>query len=79
MPENNYELEFELSDGSKKTAIITIPQGPMGPTGPQGPQVSTYAVSLTGKNSSGTTSSATFYTSETPASGWHITIDDGTL
>lgn len=38
MPENNYELEFELSDGSKKTAIITIPQGPMGPTGPAGPQ-----------------------------------------
>ena len=39
MPENNYELKFELSDGSEKTVIITIPQGPMGPTGPAGPVV----------------------------------------
>ena len=76
MPENNYELKFELSDGSEKTVTITIPQGPQGPTGPQ---VSTDTVSITGKNSSGTVSNATFYTSETPASGWHITIDDGEL
>lgn len=76
MPENNYELKFELSDGSEKTVTIAIPQGPMGPTGPQ---VSTSIVSITGKNSSGTVSNAIFYTSETPASGWHITIDDGEL
>lgn len=53
--------------------------GPTGPTGPEGPQVSTFTVSITGKNSSGTASNATFYTSETPESGWHITIDDGEL
>ena len=48
-------------------------------TGAEGPPVSTTTVSITGKNSSGTASNATFYTSATPASGWHITIDDGEL
>ena len=57
----------------------TGPTGATGPIGPTGPQVSTSTVSITGKNSSGTASNATFYTSETPESGWHITIDDGEL
>ena len=54
-------------------------KGATGPTGPQGPRVATHTVSIKGKNSSGTASNVTFYTSATPASGWHITIDDGAL
>ena len=66
-------LNLNCLTGVKKTAIITIPQCP------QGPPVSTYPVSIAGKDSEGIESNATFYTSATPASGWHITIDDGEL
>ena len=89
---NLYDLKVTLSNGTIIDAgQIEVPSGPtgptgangqdgaIGPTGPTGPQVSTYTISITGKNTSGTASNATFYTSETPASGWHITIDDGEL
>lgn len=77
-PGSQASVTVTLNASSPNTAKIfdfafTVPQGPTGP------QVSTDTVSITGKNSSGTVSNATFYTSETPASGWHITIDDGEL
>ena len=53
--------------------------GPTGPTGPEGPQVSTYETTISGKNTSGVVSNMVFYTTTSPASGWHIVIDDGEL
>ena len=65
--------------GPKGPTGATGAKGATGPTGPTGPKVSTSTVAIKGKNSSGTASNVTFYTSAAPASGWHITIDDGTL
>lgn len=65
--------------GPKGPTGATGAKGATGPTGPTGPKVSTSTVAIKGKNSSGTASNVTFYTSATPASGWHITIDDGAL
>ena len=53
--------------------------GDVGPTGPTGPQVSTYRTTVSGKNISGVASNMVFYTTTSPASGWHIVIDDGEL
>ena len=60
-------------------------RGPTGPTGPQGargatgPQVSTYTLSISGRNSSGAVQNAVFYTTTSIAAGWAPSIDDGEL
>lgn len=36
MADKNYQLEFTMSDGSKKTLSFTAPQGPTGATGAAG-------------------------------------------
>ena len=56
-----------------------IPSGAVGPTGPTGPQVSTYTLSVTGRNSSGAVQNAVFYTTTSIAAGWSPSIDDGEL
>jgi hypothetical protein len=37
MADKNYQITFELSDGTTKTVNFTSPQGEQGPAGAQGP------------------------------------------
>ena len=67
------------SDGGTLKGQIKSLTETTGATGPTGPQVSTYRTTVSGKNISGVASNMVFYTTTSPASGWHIVIDDGEL
>lgn len=82
MANNNYKLNFALSDGSVKSVTFTAPQGPQGPKGDKGEQGQKGekgdAFSISKVYESVSAMNAGYATDEVPSGGF-VVIDTGSV